>query len=641
MSHDRTPEPKSPRAGGWQPRDLVPGRFRRERPAPAAPPVPALPAPSVPPALVPAEAAARAARPPREEYTPFVPSVPLPSRRTSAIATSDVGGDIVLAADGASTDLATASMGRLGGKSLAMAGLVVVAGVFLSRVLGLVRLSVFSAEFGASKELDAFLLAFRIPDLLFQLVAAGAVGSALVPVASELIARGEDERARRLISTIGNLLVVVMAPLAALIWLLAPVLVPLFVAPGFSEKPELMQTTIFLTQLMLASPILLAVGAVMAAGLNSLGIFGPSAMAPNVYNLVIIGCAIVLTPFFGISALAVGVILGGVGHILTQTRQFASNHLYEPVMDLHDPAVRETLVLMGPRALGLGATQLVFLVFGMFTSTQQEGDVTLFFLAFTALQIPVGLIGVPLGIILLPPLSRAFSLGQHDRFRGLVDQSLRLLLFVVIPLTGLMIVLAGPTLGLLYGYGRTSEASVATMVPVFVLFLFGLVAHVLISFLAPVFYAGKDTRTPVSAALLAVAVDIGVAVVLFPSLHLQGLAIAIGLGAWAEVVMLVVLMEKRIGFDLRPLARHSVSFAGGACVASAAAYMTARFVDQHVGGTASIFGRLAELAPAGLIGLAVYLTWARLFNLPELQAALGMARSLVRRRRVQPEADEL
>ena len=629
MSDERPTAPKTPRTGGWQPRDLVPARFRGSRPTPATPPAP-----------VPAEAAARAVGPPREEYAPFVPRVPLPSRRASAIATSDVGGDVVLAADGASTDMATASMGRMRGRSLAMAGLVVVAGVFLSRVLGLARVSVFSAEFGADQQLDAFGLAFRIPDLLFQLVAAGAIGSALVPVASELIARGEDERARRLISTLGNLMVVVIAPLAALIWLLAPVLVPL-VTPGYVDKPEAMQTTIFLTQLMLVSPILLAVGAVMAAGLNSLGIFGPSAMAPNVYNLVIIACAVILTPFFGISALAVGVILGSVGHVLTQSRQFTSNHLYEPVMDLHDPAVRETLLLMGPRALGLGATQLVFVVFGMFTSTLDKGDVWLFYLSFTALQIPVGLIGVPLGIILLPPLSRAFSLGQQDRFRGLVDQSLRLLLFVVVPLTGLMIVLAAPTLGLMYGYGKITESSLGIMVPVFIMFLVGLVAHVLISLLAPIFYAGKDTRTPVTAALLAVAVDIGAAIVLFPFFHLQGLALAIGLGAWAEVIMLVVLMEKRVGFDLRPLLRHSVSFAGGACVASAAAFMTARFIDGQTGGLASVFARVVELVPAGLVGLAVYLAWARLFRLPELQAALGMARSLLRRRRVQPEADEL
>jgi putative peptidoglycan lipid II flippase len=213
-----------------------------------------------------------------------VPSVPLPSRRSAAIATWDVGGDVVLAADGASTDLATASMGRLGGRALAMAGLVVVAGVFLSRVLGWARVSVFSAEFGVGNQLDAFWLAFRIPDTLFQLVAAGAIGSALVPVASELIARGEDERARKLVSTITNLMVVVIAPLAAIVWLLAPVLVPL-VTPGLTSRPPDMQTTIELTRsdARLADPAGRRRGD--GRGLNSLGIFGAPALAPNVYNM--------------------------------------------------------------------------------------------------------------------------------------------------------------------------------------------------------------------------------------------------------------------------------------------------------------------------------------------------------------------
>ena len=634
--------------GGWRPRNLLPARFKTSPPAAPTPDPVVTPsilvlatAPELPEE---SEAPPEPAPPPptlqpdEEEYVPFVPSVPLKiTSRASALATPDVGGDVVLAADGASTDMATSSMGRLGGRAIAMAGLVVVAGVVLSRVLGWGRTAVFAAEFGSSRDLDAFFSAFRIPDTLFQLVAAGAIGSALVPVASELIARGEDLRARRLISTIANLMIVIVAPLAAITWLLAPALVPI-VTPGFT--PSEMNTTVDLTRLMLLSPILLAVGAVMAAGLNSLGIFGAPAFAPNVYNLVIIAAAIVLTPFMGISALAVGVVLGAAGHVLTQAMQFRSNHLYQPAIDLHDPAVRETLLLMGPRALGLGATQLVFLVYTMFTSTLPNGDVTTFNLAFIALQIPVGLIGVPLGIVLLPPLSQAFALGQHDRFRRLVDQSLRLLLFVVVPVTGLMVALATPTIALLYQYGKLDATASAAMVPVYLVFLAGLIAHVMIALLAPIFYAGKDTRPPVSAALVAVAVDIGAAIVLFPFLHLQGLALAIGLGAWVEVLMLVTRLEQRIGFDLRPLARHSVSFAGGAIVASAAAFLAARFVEQHSAGTASFIGRLAELAPAGLVGLAIYAAWARLFRLPELGAALQLVRTVMGRERAAP-ADPL
>ena len=399
MSGERPAAPKSPRAGGWQPRDLVPERFRGARPRSATPPA-ALPA--LPAAAPQAEASARPARPPREEYTPFVPRAPLPFRRSAAIATSDVGGDVVLTTDGGAADLGGSSLGRLSGRGLAMAGLVVMSGVILSRLLGWARTSVLLAEFGAkSRPLDAFYTAFTIPDLLFQLIAAGAIGSALVPVASALIAGGEDERARKLISTMTNLVVLVMAPLAAVAWLLSPVLVPL-IALGYS--PNDVATTIELTRLMLLSPILLAVGAVMAAGLNSHGVFGAPALAPNAYNIAIIAAAIVLTPFLGVMALAWGVALGALGSVLAQALPVLRNRLYEPLMDLHDPAVRETLMLMGPRALGLGATQLVFVVLMMFTTTLPGGDVSRFRSVFIALQIPVGLIGVPLGIILLPPL---------------------------------------------------------------------------------------------------------------------------------------------------------------------------------------------------------------------------------------------
>jgi putative peptidoglycan lipid II flippase len=242
--------------------------------------------------------------------------------------------------------------------------------------------------------------------------------------------------------------------------------------------------------------------------------------------------------------------------------------------------------------------------------------------------------------VLLPPLSQAFALGQHDRFRRLVDQSLRLLLFVVVPITGLMVALAGPTIALLYQYGKLDANGAAAIVPVYLVFLVGLVAHVMIALLAPIFYAGKDTRTPVSAALVAVAVDIGAAIVLFPFLHLQGLALAIGLGAWVEVLMLVTRLEQKIGFDLRPLARHSLSFVGGAIVTSAAAFLTARFMEQHSAGTATFAGRLEMLAPAVLVGLAIYAAWVRLFRLPELGAALQLARTIIGRGKAEP-ADPL
>jgi putative peptidoglycan lipid II flippase len=552
------------------------------------------------------------------------------ARALAATSTEAVVGDAILSSEAASPatpDLTAATAARLGGRAIAMAGVVVVAGVVVSRLLGWARVAVFAAEFGASSNLDAFWAAFRIPDTLFQLVAAGALGSALVPVVSALLANGEADRARRVVSTVANLMMLALIPLAALMWLIAPSVVP-SIAP--ISDPTKLPLEVDLTRWMLLSPILLALAASMTAGLNAAGVFGAPALAPNVYNLAIIACAIALTPFMGIYALAAGVILGAVGHVATQAPAVRRNGLYRPVLDIRDPAVKETLLLMAPRALGLGATQIVFLV-NTYFAVQLVGGLTIYTLAFTALQIPVGLIGVPLGIVLLPPLSQAIARGETDRFLRLADQALRMLLWVAIPLAAFMAVLARPALTLLFQHGEIDAAGTAAMVPVFLVFLVGIVAHVLIALLAPIFYAGKDTRTPVGAALVAVAVDVAAAAVLFPVFHLEGLALAIGLGAWAEVTLLFVFLQRRNGFDLGPLGYTLVFSIPGASISAAAAMAVDREIANLTGGSSAAPVLMGDLALAGLTGLAVYLAWSRLTRLPELATALQLARTLLRR----------
>ena len=566
---------------------------------------------------------ARRPSPRHEEWQP---------RRSLQTSPENVAGDIVLSAETtspATPTISKAAAARMGGRAIAMAGLVVVAGVVLSRLLGWVRTSVFLSEYGTSAELDAFWAAFRIPDTLFQLVAAGAVGSALVPVASALLAKGEEQRARRVVATVANLMLIVLIPLAVVVWMAAPTLVPIIDPTAGASKLVL---EITLTRWMLLSPILLAVAAVMTAGLNASGIFGAPALAPNVYNIAIIVCALALTPAMGVYALALGVVLGAAGHVATQAYAVRQNGLYSLVLDIHDPAVRETLLLMAPRALGLGATQIVFLVNTYFALQMPgHGALTVYTGAFTALQIPVGLIGVPLGIVLLPPLSQAIARGDTERFRSLVERSLRLLLYAAIPLTGLMLVLATPALQLLYQRGAFRPEDTVATIPVFVFFLAGLVAHVLISLLAPILYAGKDTRTPVTAALLAVGVDVVAAAILFPVLHLEGLALAIGFGAWAEVAMLFLMMRRRQGFDLRPLGLTVAFAVPGASLAAAAALAADRIVVGLTHGSTSLPVLVVELGLAGVVGVAVYLAWSRLLRLPELTTVTDIVKALLRR----------
>ncbi|MEO8274478.1 MAG: lipid II flippase MurJ, partial [Chloroflexota bacterium] len=199
--------------------------------------------------------------------------------------------------------------------ALAKAGLVVSGAYLVARVLGYVRVVVIGTTFGAGKELDAFYAAFRIPDLIFQLVAAGAVASAVVPIVSGLIAGDERARAWRVVSTLVNLMLVGLLVFASIAFIWTPQFVAA-ITPGF-DQPQL-DRTVELTRIMLASPILLALGAIVTAALNSERRFAASAVAPIVYNLAIIGAAVFLSDSMGVTGLALGVVAGSLGLLVVQ-----------------------------------------------------------------------------------------------------------------------------------------------------------------------------------------------------------------------------------------------------------------------------------------------------------------------------------
>ena len=239
-----------------------------------------------------------------------------------------------------------------GAGTIARAGLIVSSAFLVSRILGYVRLVVIGDVFGSSAELDAFFAAFRLPDLIFQLVAAGALSSALVPIVTGLFTKGEEARAWRVVSTVINLMLIGLAILAVALFILAPVIVPI-ITPGFG--PAQLDRTVELTRIMLLSPIFLALGAVATSVLNAGGRFAASAIAPIVYNIAIILAALLLGPRFGVEGLAAGVVVGSLSHLLVQIRPLSRlGFRYEPHIDGKDPQARRALTLMAPRAIGSG-----------------------------------------------------------------------------------------------------------------------------------------------------------------------------------------------------------------------------------------------------------------------------------------------
>ena len=247
-------------------------------------------------------------------------------------------------------------------------------------------------------------------------------------------------------------------------------------------------------------------------------------------------------------------------------------------MDLADPSSRRTLALMTPRAIGLGASQITFVVVTALATTLGVGAVTAFTVAFTLLQIPIGIIGVPLGIVLFPTLSREAALGNLAEFRGLLIGALRVIVFVMIPVAALTAILPSESVALLFP--TFTETAVDLTAATLYAFSFGLVAHALIAVLARAFYARQDTLTPVLAAVMAVAINTVLAAILITPLGLPGVALAIAIAAWLEAAALLVLLWRRVtGLDLPAVAWVGVR----TLLAAAGASVVAGLVQSLVG----------------------------------------------------------
>jgi len=517
-------------------------------------------------------------------------------------------------------------------RALARAGLIVSGAFFVSRVLGWVRLVVFAHVFPAGSDLDVFFAAFRLPDLMFQLVAAGALSSAVIPVVSSLLATDETARAWRVVSTIANLMLAGLLVLGLVVLVAAPAIIPA-ITPKFTE--EEWSRTVDLTRIMILSPIFLALGSLVTSVLNARGRFAASAIAPIVYNLAIIGAAIALTSSFGITGLAIGGVAGSLGHLLVQLAPLrAQGFRYERRVDIADPEARRALKLMAPRALGLGAGQITFIVLTSIASGLGTAAITAFNYAFTLLQIPIGLIGVPLGIVVLPSLSSLAAVGRLDAFAGLMSRAIRLTIFAMLPVTGIAIVLRQEIVDVLFGYSRFDRAALDLIAATLLTFLLGLTAHALIAILARAFYARHNTRTPVAAAILAVVINSTLAGVLAGPLGLPGLGLAIAIAAWAETIVLLVLLRRSLPeLAFRPLLslgiRSLVVTVGG----SLAAAGVLAGLTLAMGANPGRLDLVVRMAAVGFVWLLTSAALALVLRIGELTSIIGLMLDLIRRPR--------
>ncbi len=432
------------------------------------------------------------------------------------------------------------------------------AATLLSRVLGLVREQVMATLFGAGFATDAFNVAFRIPNLLRDLFAEGAMSSAFVPTFTETWhTRGEREAwgfGRQLMVTLGGLLLLVIA----VGFVAAPWLVRAF-APGFGSVPGKLELTVLLTRVMLPLLPLVALAAAAMGMLNARGRFAVPALAPALMNLGMVGFGVALIPVcrgWGqppILAMAIGVVLGGLLQLGCQLPSLTGlGFALRFEWPRPHPGVRRVGALMLPATVGLAGTQLNLFVSTLIASLLVQGSVSWLWYAFRIMQLPIGVFGVALATVSLPALSRAAVEKDMAALKTTLSATLRLVFLLTVPAAVWLAVMSRPVIALLYEHGRFHPSDTERTAAALVAYCIGLPAFAAVGVLTRTFYALGETRTPVQASFVAVGINLALNLLFigplrFLGLGHVGLALATSATAIGNLLQLALYLRRRVG----------------------------------------------------------------------------------------------
>jgi putative peptidoglycan lipid II flippase len=524
------------------------------------------------------------------------------------------------------------SAGPSRSQGLLLAAAIVGFGFIGSRLLGILRTVAIANAFGSSPQLDAYNVAFRIPDLIFQVLAGATLGSAFIPVFARLYRREGEERAWRLASTMLNLVTAGTALLCLVALILAPWLVP-FLAPGLGQdigqQHELTAKAVSLTRLMLLSPFLFAVSGMVTGILNARQRFLLPAFAPMLYNLAIIFGALVLAKRWGVEGLATGVVVGAALHLLVQLPGlFQERMRFRFSFDWKDPAVREVGKLMGPRVIGLAATQVNFLVNIYFGSKVASSAISDLNYAWLLAQLPLAIFGMAISTAVFPRLADHAAEGEHEMMHRAVSHALRVIMFLTIPAALGLAFLREPITTILLQRGEFGAAETAVTAGALGFFCLGIVPMAGIEIHSRGFYALGDTLTPVIFALGSVGLNLGLSAYLYADHGTNGLAFADGSAALFEWVALYFCFNLKAGGTARDELRAIGTFL--LCGATMTLFLAIALqpLDQSGRADTVIYGIAGVIA-----GGAVYIGTARFLGVRELDAAFGQVQALLGRGR--------
>ena len=510
--------------------------------------------------------------------------------------------------------------------------------ILCSRLLGLVREVVIASLFGASRSLDAFLTAFRAPNMLRDLFAEGALSTAFVTTFSKKIQSGGDQSAWGLANKVATLTAVFMSIVVIIGILIAPFLVSIL-APGFdAEKAAL---TVVLARVMYPFILLVSLAALVMGMLNAKHVFGMPAMASSFFNIgsIIGGVSLGwwMDPAFGPRALiglAMGTLIGGFLQLAVQIPSlFKVGFVFRPDFNWRDEGVRKVLQLMGPAVIAASAVQVNVLINSIFASYMEDGAVSWLNIAFRLMQLPLGIFGVAVATVTLPLVSRSAAAGNIPEFRGALAHALRLVMLLTIPSAIGLIILAEPIISLIYEHGRFTAAATQQTAGALRFYAAGLVGYAAIKVLAPAFYALDKRHLPMIVSLLSIIENFSLNWLFTRYLGFghRGLAMSTALVALTDFVILYVMMRRYVGAletgtMMKTLGKLLLAGAGLAAICWCA-------VEFYLGSGSHLatLPKLVAVMTTVAIGVAAFFGTAYLLRVAELRDVVAMVQRRLKR----------
>jgi putative peptidoglycan lipid II flippase len=548
-------------------------------------------------------------------------------------------------------------MGNDTKRRLATAAAFLVLATAGSRVLGLIREIVMVSYLGLGDEMGAFTVANKVPSLIRTLLADTALSAAFIPVFSSLLEKGRSRDAWQVAYTVTLLATGVLGVITVLGMIFAPQVVSL-VAPGFSDNPDIVALTVHLMRLMFPTVVILGIAGVFMGILNSYNHFTLPALAPIVWNLVIIGVVVAFSAGYGVEALAWGVLIGTVVELLMQVpavwrRRWRPAATAAPNMgeaagpesqperspwhlSLRDPEVRRVGILIGPVILSLGIINFNAFIGTVIATLISVPSPAIIERAFRLFQLPQGIFAIAIGTVLFPAFSRHAAANRMAEFREDLSTGIRQIFFMTLPFAAFFSVLAVPTVRLIYEHGKVTSSDTELVASALLFFSVGMAFVSVNTLLNRAFYSIQKPWVPLTVGVVNLALNAALMLLLYKPMGVGGITLATSVVSLVNFFALMFLLGPRIGgVDARRVAWSAGRSVIALVPLAAVAYWVWWGLDAALG--RDLWAQIVSVGLAYVAGGAAYCAAAWIMRMPELRDVLNV----LRRRREPRSTDEV